>query len=106
MSGKLSSLSSRLAKVEQQQADRKRRAELANCACREITIAVPHEAERFEAEMNRRCPAHGFHRLGKLLAVNFVEPGMTVTEESAKLNQLVATYELRLSQLSQSSIEP
>jgi hypothetical protein len=37
---------SRLANVEQQLADIKRRAELANCICREITIALPHEAFR------------------------------------------------------------
>ena len=30
------------------------------------------------------------------MAVSFVKPGITVTEESAKLSQLVETYDLRL----------
>ena len=97
MSGKLSSLSRRLAKVEQQLADVARREELANCICREMTITF--EAEEFEAEMNRTCLVHGFRRLGRILAVRFVNTDGTLTEESAKLHQLVETYELRLSQL-------
>lgn len=105
MSGKLSSLGRRLARVEQQLTERKRRAELGNCNCPEITIALPHLAEEFKAEMNRTCPVHGFRRLGKLLVVSFVEPGMTVTEESAKLDQLVETYRFRLSQLHSSGTE-
>jgi hypothetical protein len=103
MSGKPSGLWKRLAKVEQQLADRARRAELANCHCRGMTMVFT--PEQFEAEMNRTCPAHGFRRLGTILAVGFVKPDKTVTEESAKLMQRVETYNLRLSQLPQAGVE-
>ncbi len=57
MSGKLSSLSRRLAKIEQQMADQAQRAELANCNCKhmpDVTIANTVLPEEFEAEMNLR----------------------------------------------------
>jgi hypothetical protein len=97
MTGRLSSFNKRLDKVERQQAERNRRLVVAECNCREITIALPHQAKEFEAEINRTCTAHGVRRLGKLLAMSFVNPGMTVTDESAKLNQLLETYRFRLS---------
>ncbi|MGA8764234.1 MAG: hypothetical protein WB562_15310, partial [Candidatus Sulfotelmatobacter sp.] len=65
MSGKFASLDRRLTKVEQELTSRERRRELANCTCREVTVALPNQIEEFEAEMNRTCPAHGFRRLGQ-----------------------------------------
>ena len=62
MTRKLLSLSRQLAKVEREQADRARRKKLANCICGDPTIAVSTAPERFEAEMNRTCPVHGFRR--------------------------------------------
>ena len=103
MSGKLSSLSRRVAKLEQQRADRKRGEQLANCICCESTMT--HEAEKFEAEMNRTCPVHGFRRLGIIVTMTIIESDGTVAEESVKLRQLVDTYHLRLSQLPKSSCE-
>lgn len=91
MSGTLSGLRRRLVKVEQQRAERAeraRRALLAKCNCTELTIAlVP---EKFEAEMNLRCPFHGFRRLGKIMR--------SCVKTGSRLDELVATYEARLAQ--------
>ena len=69
MSGKLSSLSRRLAKVERQLIDEARREGMADCICSAMTLADADKPEEFEAEMNEPCPAHGFRRLGMLLQV-------------------------------------
>jgi predicted component of type VI protein secretion system len=100
MSSRLSNLSRRLAKIEREMAEKVRRKELANCICRDLTVAFA--SEEFEAEMNLPCPAHGLRRLGQIIAVEGVNPDKTVTEESTKLAQLLDMYELRLSQLPQS----
>ncbi len=106
MRRKLSSLSKRLAEVEQQVAERTKREELANCICRTSKPGTfAHNAEKFEAEMNRTCPVHGLRRLGDVIAVTFVNPDGTLSEESIKLSQLIDTYNLRLSQHSQSNDE-
>jgi hypothetical protein len=98
MSGKLSGLRKRLAKAEQRMADLGRRAELANCTCEEcVTIANPNHPEEFEAEMNLPCPAHGFRRLGRIMHLVFVEPGVTEHPRTS-LDELIATYEGRLAQ--------
>lgn len=96
MSGKLSSLRKRLAKVERDLADRARREEYANCNCREMTHAMPGEEEEFEAEMNLPCPSHGFRRLGRIMRIVFVNPDRT--PEPSPLDELIATYEARLAQ--------
>src|ERR1019366_524822 len=93
----LSSLSRRLAKVEQKLADSARREKLVNCICGDTIIAVSTAPEQFEAEMNRTCPVHGFRRFGEICAVMFGCTDGPETEEEAKLGQLLETYELRLS---------
>ena len=61
MSGKLSSLRRRLAKVEQAAAQAAEREKLTGCICKfkrqGCTIAV--DREQFEAEINRPRPVHG-----------------------------------------------
>jgi len=113
MSGIRSSLRKRLAKLEQEQADRAKVEELADCNCPEVKSVMPFLAvspEAFEAEMNKTCPVHGFRRLGPIHSIVFVEPNGTYggvkTQESAKLLQLIDEYKLRLAQHSQSSVEP
>jgi len=91
MSGKISSLSRRLAKIERQLIDGARRAELANCICQELTVADPNNPEKFEAEMNETCPVHGFRRLGTIYRIEHIG------RQSAKLDQLLARYETRQS---------
>ena len=100
MSGNLSSLWKRLAKVEQRMADQARRAELANCTCIRspwMTVAITGQPEKFEAEMNHRCPSHGFRRLGRIMHVCFIDPDGTA-EPDPRLDELIATYDAGLAQ--------
>jgi hypothetical protein len=98
MSGKLSSLWKRLAKVEQRIAVQARRAEFANCTCIHspyFTAAITGQPEKFEAEMNLPCPAHGFRRLGRIMHIRFMNPDGTA-EPCPRLDELIATYEAHL----------
>jgi hypothetical protein len=106
MSGKLSSLSRRLSKVERQLIGAAKQAELANCNCRELTVAEADKPEEFEAQMNENCPAHGFRRLGLIIEVR------NLGERRAQLDQLLTIYrarpssrKLRLSQVLQAGLE-
>jgi hypothetical protein len=112
MSGRLSSLSGRLAKVEQQQADRARREELADCNCPALKSTLswlvpifPEPVAALEAELNRMCPVHGLRRFGAITIVNFVKPDGTNEYNTAKMHQLIDAHELLLSQYSQSNDE-
>lgn len=107
MSGRLSSLSRRLAKVEQRQADRARREELADCNCPKLKSTVPFLApfipeplESLEAELHEMCPVHGLRRFGTIEIMNFGD-----TETTAKMEQLIDAHHLLLSQYSQSNGE-
>jgi hypothetical protein len=116
VSGKISSLQKRLARVEQRLASIVQQAEpTPECNCRSVTVADPDKPEEFKAEMNQRCPAHGFRRLGMLVSIKCSDRrGMN---GEAELDQLLKTYEarqlprnrlrdkLRLSQLSQPGLE-
>src|SRR5450432_4732220 len=83
----------RLAKLEKQLSDLTRLKELANCICKQNTVAL--EADEFEAEMNLPCPCHGFRRLGVIDQIVFVNPDLT-KEPNPRLDELLATYESRL----------
>jgi hypothetical protein len=88
-----------LDKLEQRMADQTRRAELANCTCQFMTVAIPGQPEEFEAEMNLPCPAHGFRRLGRIMRIVFVNSTNPRTKvPSPRLDELIATYEARLAQ--------
>jgi hypothetical protein len=87
MSGKLSALRKRLAKVEQKMADQAQRWELANCKCQvEIIILDP---EHFETEL-APCPVHGFRRLGEISMFRSANP--------PRMDELMAIYQERLAQ--------
>jgi hypothetical protein len=105
MSAKLSSLRKRLATLEQEQADRARREELADCNCPELKSPVGFQMaifpEALEAELNEMCPVHGLRRFGTITIFHFGN-----TETTAKMEQLIDAHELRLAQHSQSSVEP
>jgi hypothetical protein len=104
MPAKLSSLHNRLAKLEQEWAERVKREELADCNCPAMKSSVgflaPIFPEALEAELNKTCPVHGFRQLGRIVRMNFGN------QESTKVLQLIEEYKLRLAQHSQSSIEP
>lgn len=72
MSGKLSSLNRRLAKIERQLIDEARRAELANCICRKTTVADSDKPEEFEAEKNKPCPSHGVRQMGMIVRIEYM----------------------------------
>jgi hypothetical protein len=107
----LSNLSRRLAIVEQRVADTARREKLSNCNCfpqDPERLGIPFLAtneKEFEAQINLRCPAHGFRRLGKLIVLTIVNPDRTITEESVRLGQVVDEYQLRLSEFLKSDPE-
>jgi len=108
VSGKLSSLRKRVAKVERQVAGRARREKLADCNCFPRGEKFPSlfsGPEEFEAAANLPCPVHGLRRLGKIGVLTMIKPGRIIAEESARLHQLVEEYELRLSQLPPPSSE-
>jgi hypothetical protein len=72
MSRKLSSISNRLAKLEQKWADRARGEDLVNCICRKVTVFYSHKPEEFEAEKNKPCPAHGVRQMGQLVQIEYI----------------------------------
>jgi len=104
MSAKLSSLRKRLDTLEQEQADRARREELADCNCPELKswpgfhIAIYPEV--LESDLHEMCPVHGLRRFGTITIFDFGD-----TETTAKLEQLIDAHELLLSQYSQSNGE-
>jgi hypothetical protein len=107
MSAKLSSLRKRLDKLEQEQADRARREELADCNCPELKSAVSFLAvcpRKFEEEINTTCPVHGLRRFGKIVIMDFVNLDGTSGERAIKLHQLNEWHNLRLAQHSQTGI--
>jgi len=105
MSGRLSHLNRRLVKVEQQVAHLAKREQLADCKCfppgpNGISLPwfVVKNAEEFEADMNLPCPVHGFRRLGQLMIPRIVGRKGEISEEYTRRRELVAKYELRLSE--------
>ena len=97
MSRNLSSLETRLANLERCVADLARQVESANCTCELGTLALSSQPEKFEAEMNSPCPVQGFRRLGMILKIRFVN-GDGSRDSTARLDELLATYEARLDQ--------
>ncbi len=103
MSEKLPNLEKRVAEVERQAAELARREKLADCNCYPRGKNFPHafwSPEQFEDATNLPCPAHGFRRLGRIMIVQYVGRDV-IHDEGAenRLEQLVAKYELRVSQL-------
>jgi hypothetical protein len=99
MSGKLTGFRKRLAKVEQAIAEAAEEEKLADCICiphgsRLITIAFSNKPEEFEADMNQKCPAHGFRSLGQIIAYRVVGPSQK-KDEWCRLDDLLAEYRAR-----------
>ena len=69
MSGRLSSLERRLAKLERQLAHKALRANLVNCNCGQLLIFEDTKPEEIEAEKNKPCPVHGVRRPGMIFRV-------------------------------------
>lgn len=90
-------LEKRLAEVERRLRDVARREQQADCNCKQFTGAF--NPEKFEEEMNRPCPAHGFRDLGQIFHTVIVRTngivGEKEREEDERLVNLIATYEAR-----------
>lgn len=99
MSGKVSSLSRRLAKMEKATAKRAERDKLAGCICKYypspngVTVAISTEPDKFEAEMNQTCSAHGFRRLGHIIVITPEDP---FRRSKTRMDELLEEYEARL----------
>jgi len=99
VSGKLAGLRRRLEKAEKALAETAEQEKLANCICKlgpkpRPTIAISMEPEKFEAEMNQKCPVHGFRDLGNIIHMKFTDlPG-----ERFRLDDLLDEYYARRSE--------
>jgi hypothetical protein len=99
VAGKLAGLRRRLEKAEKALAETAEQENLANCICKVgpksgPTIAQSNEPEKFEAEMNRKCPVHGFRDLGPILVIRITDhPG-----ERFPLDDLLDEYYARKSE--------
>ena len=102
------SLRRRIAKAEKALANRKKQQELANCVCGGVVTAIPGQAEEFEAEINRTCPAHGYRRIGHLIRVQWVDSERNLArtserkrerdrQDDADIDRLIEIYEARFS---------
>ena len=84
----------RLAVLERLMAEKLTSKRMSDCICKnyetDITIVVSNNIGAFEAEMNRECPVHGLRRLGKILPVVFESVDGNPSEETLKLDQLLA----------------
>jgi hypothetical protein len=99
VSGKLAGLRRRLEKAEKALAETAEQEKLANCICKvglksSPTITRSDQPEEFEAEMNQKCPVHGFRDLGPIVAIRIADdPG-----ERFRLDDLLDEYEARKSE--------
>jgi len=97
MSTKLDSLNRRLAKVEKAAADKVEQERLATCICKRYgesapTIVFSSEPGKFEAEMNRTCPVHGFRHLGHLIVFRCADHR---GRYNTRIDELMAEYDAR-----------
>jgi hypothetical protein len=94
VSTKIDNLNRRVGKVENRMAAKEQRERLAGCNCKqdpEVTVIYPNEAEEFEAEMNKTCPAHGQRYLGHIIAVYTDYP-----HQPDRVDELLHEYHARL----------
>lgn len=101
MSGKVAAFRRRLANVENALADAAEQEKQEDCICiphgaRLITIAFSNKPEEFEADMNEKCPAHGFRSLGQIISFRVVASGRI--DERCRLDELLEEYRQRESQ--------
>jgi hypothetical protein len=97
MAGKLAGLRRRLEKAERALAETVEQEKLANCICKvgRPTIVRSDQPEELEAEMNQKCPVHGFRDLGFPIIV------MRITDlpnERFRVDDLLDEYEARKSE--------
>jgi hypothetical protein len=109
VSGRLTGFRRRLAKVESALAETAEQEKRANCICiphgaRMITLAFSSKPDEFEADMNQKCPAHGFRSLGQILVLRVVGPGQKKGER-CRLDELLAEYRAREAEYTRTKLE-
>ena len=106
MSGRLTGFRRRLAKVEKALAETAEQEKMANCICRlgpksRPTIAISEEPEEFEAEMNQKCPVHGFRDLGNIIHIKVTD----LHDERFRLDDLLDEYYTRRAEYKRAKLE-
>lgn len=109
MSGKLAGIRRRLERVEKVVAETGEQKNLSECICIPCgtgftTIAFTNKPEEFEAEMNQKCPAHGFRSLGQIIVFRVVGRGQK-KDERCRLDDLMADYRTREAEYSRTKLE-
>ena len=100
MAGNLAGLRRRLERAEKTAAETAKQENLADCICKvkneseTATVLFSWDPEKLEAEMNQKCPVHGFRQLGKLLIFNAVKRGGVLCDK-ARFDELLAQYHAR-----------
>ena len=107
MLGKLAGLRRRLEKAEKALAESVEQEKLANCICKIGAKARPMIVrsdlpEELEAEMNQKCPVHGFRDLGfPILVIRITDlPG-----ERFRVDDLLDEYKARKSAYERAKLE-
>jgi hypothetical protein len=96
VSGKLAGLRRRLEKAEKTLAETVEQEKMAHCICKKSRpmIVRSDQPEELEAEMNQKCPVHGFRDLGTpLLVIRITD----LPDERFRIDDLLDEYHARKS---------
>lgn len=97
VSGRLTGLRRRLEKAEKALAETAEQEKLANCICKvgaksRPTIVRSDQPEELEAEMNQKCPVHGFRDLGApIIVIRLTD----LPNERFRIDDLLDEYKAR-----------
>ena len=95
MSEGLSRLRRRLARVERALANVPKQENRGKCNCPVFTMANTMQPEKFEAEMNLKCPEHGFRNLGRIVLIEHIGRRGDPRVKEGQLHNLVSEYRAR-----------
>jgi hypothetical protein len=106
VSGKLAGLRRRLEKAEKALAETAEQEKLANCICRipgksRPTFVRSDQPEELEAEMNQKCPVHGFRHLGSIMIIRITD----LPNERFRIDDLLDEYYARKSAYERAKLE-
>jgi hypothetical protein len=107
VSGKLAGLRRRLEKAEKALAETTQQENLANCTCKVGAKSRPmivrsDQPEELEAEMNQKCPVHGFRDLGTPIIVIRITD---TPDERFRVDDLLDEYNARKSEYQRAKLE-
>jgi hypothetical protein len=107
MSGKLAGLRRRLEKAEKALGQTVEQERLADCICKvgakaRPTIVRSDQPEELEAEMNQKCPVHGFRHLGGPIIVIRITD---LPNERFRVDDLLDEYYARKSAYERAKLE-